>query len=67
MNRRLDIYLNGDSGLVDLVRRLLRVSTTAPYLALALLCALLAPVMVLIAPIVAIFTAHRLRYDDDDI
>ena len=79
MNRRLDLYLNGRQGLKELSLDLLLSWLQVPRLArkvwrsvvdlfwdaLPLLLALLGPVLVPLAPALAIWTAHRVLTDDE--
>jgi len=81
MNRRLDIYLNGQNGLKELTLNMLLAWRTVPRAArpawralvdlfwdsMPLLLALLGPVLVPLAPVLAIWTAHRVLTEDDEL
>jgi hypothetical protein len=79
MNRRLDIYLNGNQGLKELMVDLLLSWRQVPRLArpawrgmvdlfwnlLPLLLAMLGPVLVPLAPVLCIWTAHYELTDEE--
>lgn len=79
MNRRLDIYVNGNQGLRELTLDLLLSWAQVPRLArpvwrslvdlfwdsLPLLLAMLGPVLVPLAPVLAVWTAHRELTDEE--
>jgi hypothetical protein len=81
MNRRLDIYLSGTHGLKEvatdmllswrqvpaLARKAWRTTTALFWDLLPLLLALLGPLLVVVAPVLALVLAHRVTGEDDDI
>lgn len=80
MNRRLDIYLNGTHGLKEVSTDMLLSWRGVPervgpawraflellWVLLGLALALLGPLLVIVAPVVAAILAHRVVGDDDD-